>query len=49
MIIYLSAGAVIGAQLGAYLSGKIHGNIIIRVLAVCLGIVGVRILLAAFF
>lgn len=49
MVIYLSIGAVIGAQLGAYLSGKIHSNIIIRVLAVCLGIVGIRILLAAFF
>lgn len=48
MVIGLSIGAILGAQLGAYLSTKIHGNIIIRVLAVCLGLVGIRILVAAF-
>ena len=48
MILYLSAGAIFGSQLGAYLSNKIHGNIIIRVLAVCLGTVGLRILIGAF-
>jgi hypothetical protein len=44
MVIYLSVGAVAGAQLGALLSHKIRGHIIIRALAVCLGIVGIRIL-----
>ncbi len=44
MVILLSIGVIGGAQLGAYLSHKIHGNIIIRALAVCLGLVGLRIL-----
>lgn len=48
MVVYLAIGAIAGAQLGAYLSHKIHGNSIIRVLAVCLGLVGLRILIAAF-
>jgi uncharacterized membrane protein YfcA len=45
MVITLSIGAMAGAQLGALLSHKIRGNIIIRALAVCLAIVGARILL----
>lgn len=45
MVICLAIGVVIGAQLGAYLSHKIKGRIIIKALAVSLGIVGVRILL----
>lgn len=44
MVIALSIGVVPGAQLGAFLSHKIHGNIIIRALAICLAIVGLRIL-----
>jgi len=44
----LSVGAIGGAQLGAYLSHKIKSNIIVRVLAICLGLVGLRILLGAF-
>jgi uncharacterized protein len=48
MVIALSSGAVAGAQLGAFLSHKIHGHIIIRALAVCLGIVGFRILFSSF-
>ena len=39
--------AVAGAQLGALLSHKIKGKSIIRALAVCLAIVGIRILLSA--
>lgn len=44
----LSVGAIIGAQIGARLSKKIQGKIIIRALALALGIVGIRILLLAF-
>lgn len=47
MVITLAIGVLAGAQLGAYLSHKIHGRIIIRVLAVCIGLVGLRILIGA--
>jgi hypothetical protein len=43
----LSVGVVVGAQVGAKLSVRIHGNWIIRGLAVGLGAVGVRIFLGA--
>lgn len=48
MVIGLSIGVIAGAQLGAHLSHKIHGNIIIRALALCLGLVGLRILFTSF-
>jgi uncharacterized membrane protein YfcA len=44
----LSTGAVIGAQFGARLSQRISGAWIIRMLAVALAIVGVRLLVAPF-
>jgi uncharacterized membrane protein YfcA len=40
----LSIGAVVGAQAGAMLSQKIHGEWIIRSLALALGLVGIRLL-----
>jgi len=43
-IIPLAVGAVVGAQVGALVSKKIHGTFIIRLLAVALLLVGVRIL-----
>jgi uncharacterized membrane protein YfcA len=46
MVICLSAGALVGAQAGAFISHQIKGNFIIRALAVCLAIVGLRILMA---
>jgi uncharacterized membrane protein YfcA len=46
MVIGLIIGVIPGAQIGAWLSHKLKGNTIIRVLAVCLGIVGFRILLS---
>ena len=46
MVIGLIIGVIPGAQLGAWLSHKLKGNTIIRVLAVCLGLVGIRILLS---
>ena len=45
----LAIGALIGAPLGAQLSNKIQANWIIRSLAVALGLVGMRILVKAFW
>lgn len=45
MVVALCIGVIPGAQLGAYVSHKIQTHIIIRALAVCLAIVGVRILI----
>lgn len=45
--IMLAVGVVAGAQLGATLSTRIHGDWIIRGLAIALAIVGVRILIMA--
>ena len=39
----LSIGAILGAQIGAKLSQHIHGDWIIRGLAVALGLVGIRL------
>lgn len=47
MILLLCLGVVPGAQLGAYLSHKIKGKTIIKVLACCLILVGIRIILKA--
>ncbi len=47
MVLALGAGAVTGAQIGAQLSHKIKGRMIIRALAVSLALVGVRILASA--
>lgn len=44
----LSAGAVIGAQFGARLSQRVTGVLIVRLLAVGLGIVALRLLIAPF-
>jgi len=44
----ISAGAVIGAQIGARWSKKVSGPLIIRLLAVGLGIVAIRLLIAPF-
>lgn len=48
MILFLSIGVVLGAQLGAYLSHRIKSHIIIWLLASCLILVGVRIVLKRF-
>lgn len=45
MILLLCLGVVPGAQLGAYLSHKIKGKTIIKALACCLILVGIRILI----
>jgi uncharacterized membrane protein YfcA len=41
----LAAGVVVGAQAGAALSRRVSGSVIIRLLAVALGLVGIRLLL----
>jgi uncharacterized membrane protein YfcA len=45
MIIGLAIGVIPGAQLGAFLSRKLKGNVIIKALSISLAIVGLRILL----
>lgn len=45
MIIWLGLGVIPGAQIGALLSHKIKGDIIVKALAVCLALVGLRLLL----
>lgn len=44
-ILYLCIGVIPGAQLGAYFSHKIKSNTIIKILALCLILVGIRILI----
>lgn len=46
--IALAFGVLVGAQLGAYLSNRVHGDWIMRGLAIALGFVGIRILMLAF-
>jgi uncharacterized membrane protein YfcA len=45
--IVLSLGMIIGAQLGAILSGRLRGPLIVRGLAAALGLVGLRLLWTA--
>ncbi|MBS1736159.1 MAG: sulfite exporter TauE/SafE family protein [Bacteroidetes bacterium] len=49
MLIGLAIGVIPGAQLGAYLSRRMKGRIIIKALAVSLAIVGIRILISRYF
>ena len=49
MVLGLSLGVIPGAQLGAYLSRRINGTIIVKALALSLALVGVRILASYFF
>lgn len=44
----LALGVLVGAPLGAELSGRVHGTVIMRGLAIALGLVGIRVLIAAF-
>ncbi|MGC4037091.1 MAG: sulfite exporter TauE/SafE family protein [Chitinophagaceae bacterium] len=45
LLLYLCIGVIPGAQVGAYISHKIDATLIIKLLAICLGLVGLRILL----
>lgn len=44
MVLWLCIGVILGAQLGAWLSHKIKGMVIVRALAICLAIVSIRLL-----
>ena len=44
----LAAGVLVGAQIGARASTKVHGRVIIRALAVALAVVSVRLLVLVF-
>ncbi len=48
MLIGLAIGVIPGAQLGAYLSRRMKGRVIIKALAISLAIVGIRILISRF-
>ena len=48
MVIGLAIGVIPGAQVGAYLSKHVKDKIIIRSLALCLGIVAIRIFVSGF-
>ena len=41
--VYISIGAIAGAQLGARLSARVHGQVIVRILAAALVIVALRL------
>lgn len=43
----LASGALVGAQVGARLSNRVHGKWIVRGLAIALAILGIRLLLTA--
>ncbi|MEP7279098.1 MAG: sulfite exporter TauE/SafE family protein [Bacteroidota bacterium] len=45
IVIWLCIGVIPGAQLGAFISHKIETTVIVKVLAICLALVGLRILL----
>lgn len=47
-VIWLALGVIPGAQLGAFLSKRLGGKAIVRSLAVCLALVGLRILMMRF-
>ncbi|MCG3119201.1 MAG: hypothetical protein ALAOOOJD_01546 [bacterium] len=44
-MIFLAVGVLAGAQLGAWLSNRVHGKWIIRGLAIALGFVGVHVIM----
>jgi uncharacterized membrane protein YfcA len=44
---YLAVGVMMGAPIGAALSARLHGSLIVRLLALALCLVGVRLLVAA--
>jgi len=44
---YLAVGVMMGAPIGAALSARLHGSVIVRLLALALCLVGVRLLVAA--
>ncbi len=48
LLLWLAVGVISGAQFGAWLSHRVHGVLILRLLALALTILGVRLLFLAF-
>jgi uncharacterized membrane protein YfcA len=48
LTIFIAIGAIVGAQVGAFISHKIKTTVIVRALAICLCLVGLRLLLGNF-
>jgi uncharacterized membrane protein YfcA len=48
IVLLLSAGVIAGAQIGAALSQKVHGSLIIKILSAVLALVGFRIIYQGF-
>lgn len=48
IVFALGAGAIVGAQLGARISAMLDGKVIVRILAVTLGLTSLRIIWAAY-
>ena len=48
LLLWLAVGVISGAQFGAWLSRRVHGVLIVRLLALALTVMGVRLLLLAF-
>ncbi|MBS1765245.1 MAG: sulfite exporter TauE/SafE family protein [Bacteroidetes bacterium] len=46
LVVWLCVGVIAGAQGGAYFSHHVKNTVIVKALAVCLGIVGVRLLMS---
>lgn len=49
LIFPLSISAIVGAQIGARLSTKVQGSIIIRILALTMSLIGLRMIFTTFF
>jgi hypothetical protein len=48
MLLWLGVGAVVGAQLGAALSDRFSSGMLVRLMALALVTVGIRLILAPF-
>jgi hypothetical protein len=48
IVAWLAAGVVVGSQLGARLSKRVHGTVLIRLLAIALAITGLRLAIGYF-
>jgi uncharacterized membrane protein YfcA len=47
LLLWLAVGVISGAQFGAWLSRRVHGVLIVRLLALALTLMGIRLLLLA--
>jgi uncharacterized membrane protein YfcA len=47
--VFLAGGVILGAQLGAILSSRLHGLVIVRMMAIALALLGARLLVSALY